>query len=55
MEEEVREILRAVVMTQPETAEGLGTRIANRFKGLGFDHDIPELRDQPARAANFDE
>ena len=54
MEEEVRDILRNAVKGENRRAPGLGTRIANRFKGIGFDTDIPEFRGAPIRAADFD-
>jgi antitoxin FitA len=46
MEEEVRTILRDAVKRDERSApaEGLGTRIANRFAGLGFTEEIPEWR-----------
>lgn len=46
MEEEVRDILRNAVKDEDEPAGGLGTRIAARFKGIGFreGEGIPELR-----------
>jgi antitoxin FitA len=45
MEEEVREILRAAVdRDEPgPSAPGLGTRIAERFAGLGLADELPEL------------
>ena len=53
MEEEVRDILRdAVKDTGPE--KGLGTRIAERFRGLGITEDIPELRGYPVKPADLD-
>ena len=55
IEEEARDILRDAV--QEDSDEGLGTRIANRFRGIGLTDDeaIVELRGQPARPARFDE
>jgi antitoxin FitA len=54
MEEEVRDILRDAVKNDSRRASGLGTRIANRFKGIGLDQDIPELRGSLARPADFE-
>lgn len=55
MEEEVREILRgAVIKATREKKSGLGTEIANLFKGHGLDEEIPELRGNPAKPADFD-
>jgi plasmid stability protein len=54
MEEEVRDILRDAVKNDERHTQGLGTRIARRFKGIGLDQDIPELRGTLARPADFD-
>ena len=48
-EEEVREILRNAVRDEARPAEPLGTL----FAGIGLDDDIPELRGQPAKPADF--
>jgi antitoxin FitA len=53
LEEEVRDILRNAV-ADVGAPPGLGSRIAARFAGIGLDEDIPELRGQPARPADFD-
>jgi antitoxin FitA len=54
LEEEVREILRAAAAQRDAPPpEGLGTRIARRFTGLGLAEDMPELRGQAARAMDF--
>jgi plasmid stability protein len=53
-EEEVREILRNSVRDEQGTPTLLGSRIAARFADVGLDEDIPELRGQPARPADFD-
>jgi plasmid stability protein len=51
MEAEAREILRASLNTQPRT--GLGTRIHNRFAGVGLDElEIPPREELP-RAPEF--
>ena len=54
MEEEVREILRNALRPGNRPKEGLGTRLARRFRGKGLDFDIPELRGQIARPAKFE-
>jgi antitoxin FitA len=54
MEEEIRDILRDAVKNEGRRAGGLGTRIAKRFKGIGLDQDIPELRGALAQPADFD-
>jgi antitoxin FitA len=44
MEEELRDILRNAVKDESRPEKGLGTAIAERFRGLGITEDIPELR-----------
>ncbi len=51
--EEVRDILRSAV-ADVSAPPGLGSRIAAIFAGIGLDEDIPELRGQPAKPADFD-
>ena len=53
MEEEVRQILRNAVKADHEPAPGLGSRIAARFAKQGLTQDLPELRGQKARPADF--
>jgi plasmid stability protein len=53
-EEEVREILRNAVREESGTHAPLGSRLASRFAGLGLVQDIPELRGQPPRPADFE-
>lgn len=54
MEEEVREILRAAVGTERESAVRLGSRLRDRFAGLGLDEQkIRPLRGGKPRAAAF--
>ncbi len=53
--EEVREILRNAVRTEDNTRPGLGTRLADRFRGIGLEQEIPELRGYPAEPADFDD
>jgi antitoxin FitA len=55
MEEEMREILRNALKDGDRRQEGLGTRLARRFRGIGLDFDIPELRGQEPRPARFEE
>jgi len=50
----VREILRNAVRNEGGPRAGLGSRIAACFAGIGLDEDIPELRGQPVRAADFE-
>jgi antitoxin FitA len=55
MEEEVREILRNAAHEPEKPSGGLGTEIANLFKGKGHDFEVTELRGYPVRPATFDE
>jgi plasmid stability protein len=54
-EEEAREILRNAVRNVDEPPARLGSRIAARFEGSGLTEDIPELRGQSVRPADFNE
>jgi len=53
-EEEVREILRNAVRDQGGVRAPLGSRLAARFAGVGLRADIPELRGEAARPADFE-
>ncbi len=53
MEDEVRHILRNAVRQENQPARKLGTRIAARFAKSGLTADLPELRGQPVRPADF--
>lgn len=53
-EEEVREILRSAVLAESVSKGPLGSRIAARFASIGLEEEIPELRGQPARAADLE-
>ncbi len=53
-EEEVRTILRDAVKDE-ERAPPLGSRLRARFRTLGLEGEIVELRGQPARPAVFEE
>ncbi|MBI1776172.1 MAG: toxin-antitoxin system [Proteobacteria bacterium] len=52
LEEEVREILSSAAMDK-RVGIPLGTRIASRFAGLGFNGEIEELRGQRPQPARF--
>ena len=54
MEAEVREILRSAVMEIAEPSEPLGTRIASRFKEIGLDKPVVELRGWDIRVPIFE-
>ena len=53
-EEEVREILRNAVREEGVSRRPLGSRLAARFARIGLARDIPELRGQTARPADFE-
>jgi len=55
MEAEVREILRNAAFEDDAPAGGLGTEIANLFRGEGLTEDIPELRGFRVEPPSFDE
>ena len=54
MEEEVREILRNAVRQENRAQAPLGSRLAMRFARVGLAEEIPELRGQQARPADFE-
>ncbi len=54
MEEEVRDILRDAVKEEDTSTEGLGTAISSRFRKLGLEFDIPELRGHKIKPVSFD-
>ena len=55
LEAEVRDILRAAAFATLPSPSPLGSRIAQRFAGLGLTETIPEMRGEAARAAQFEE
>jgi plasmid stability protein len=54
MEDEIRHILRNASRQENQPLPRLGTRIASRFRTMGLTADLPELRGQPARSADFE-
>ncbi|ULX57905.1 toxin-antitoxin system [Ectothiorhodosinus mongolicus] len=55
MEEEVRQILRRAVNEEtPQTTGNLGSRIAQRFAGIGLEASLPELHGQGIEPMGFD-
>lgn len=52
-EQEAREILRNAVQGGEHASTRLGSQISARFKGVGLETEIPELRGQPARPARL--
>ena len=54
MEEEVRHILRDAVKDHNRRVAKLGSRISARFAKSGLTADLPELRGQTPRSAQFD-
>jgi plasmid stability protein len=57
MEEEAREILRDALREKQEPQYGLGTEIANMFRGIGLKkgEEIKELRGFRVEPITFDE
>jgi plasmid stability protein len=53
MEDEVRHILRDAVKDQNQPVTKLGSRIAARFARAGMNTELPELRGQRPRPAEF--
>ncbi len=53
MEEEIRQILRNAAKQSSNPLPKLGTRIAARFAKSGLTEDLPELRGQPVKPADF--
>ena len=54
MEEEIRHILRNAVKDQNQPVAKLGSRISARFSRIGLTGDLPELRGQLPRSAQFE-
>lgn len=52
-EEEVREILREAVRSEPQKNKPLGKRLRALFSDMGLEEDILEWRGQPATPARF--
>jgi plasmid stability protein len=53
-EEEIRDILRNAVRSEGGGRTPLGSRIAARFRRVGLDGDIAELRGQLALPVDFE-
>ena len=53
LEDEVRHILRNAVTDDKPEIGPLGSRIAKRFRTVGLSSDLPELRGQAVRSADF--
>ena len=53
-EEEVREILRNAVKGEGAQKKPLGSRLRERFAGIGLEDELPELRGELARPATFE-
>jgi antitoxin FitA len=55
-EEEVREILRDATKEEAQRRDGLGTRIASRFRKIGFKKgEIQEIHDLRLQIPDFGE
>lgn len=55
MEAEVRDILRAAAQDDDRPADGLGSSIAERFRGRGLMADLPETHGQSPSPAELDD
>lgn len=57
MEEEVREILRDATKDEGKSRKGLGTEIAELFRGIGLrpGEEIQEIHDIKLQIPDFDE
>ena len=57
MEEEVREILRDATKDEAKSGKGLGTEIAELFRGIGLrpSEELPELRGFTIEPPDFEE
>jgi len=53
MEAEVREILRSAVAGDAVGLKPLGSRMASRYRSIGLDEPLAELRGQGAKPASF--
>ena len=53
MEEEVRHILRNAVKAENTRVSKPGSRIPARFRKSGLTAELPELRGEPVRSADF--
>ncbi len=54
MEAEVREILRNAMQDEKMPGKGLGSEIADIFRGVGLDEEIPELHGRILNPAVFE-
>ncbi|HEX5280422.1 MAG TPA: Arc family DNA-binding protein [Micropepsaceae bacterium] len=52
-EEEVRDILRNAVRNEGQSRQPLGKQLRALFRKIGLKQDIPELRGQKAKPADF--
>jgi plasmid stability protein len=55
MEEEIRLILRAAVHESEDSQAGIGTRIAELFRGHGLDAPLSRMLDEAPEPASFPE
>jgi hypothetical protein len=53
-EQEAREVPASAVQGGEQAPGRLGSRIAERFQGVGLEGEIAELRGQPARPARLE-
>jgi plasmid stability protein len=55
LETQFSEVFRDAVKSERDNRPGLGTRLATRFRGIGLNEEIQELRGYPAQPADFDD
>lgn len=54
VEEEVRDILRNAVKADGKRHTGLGSELKRVFQGIGIKKDIPELKGNSPKTADFE-
>jgi antitoxin FitA len=52
--ENTREIFRNAVKDESAPRKPLGSRLQERFAGIGLEEDLPELRGEVAQPATFE-
>jgi antitoxin FitA len=52
---QISEVFRDAVKSERDNRPGLGTRLATRFRGIGLNEEIQELRGYPAQPADFED
>jgi plasmid stability protein len=52
---QLAEIFQDARKSEVDNRPGLGTRLAARFRGIGLNEEIPELRGYPVQPADFED